>query len=342
MSHFTVMVIGDNPEDQLAPYHEFECTGQNDQYIQEIDETQDYKEGYQKYLAELKEAGGEGPVLTEKGWLMEKQYIEEDRILSPDDELETEGNDACHMYGYIICDGETLVKAVRRTNPQAKWDWYQLGGRWQGFLKLKPEYAEAMGHIQAFADRGKPIHESLLEKVKGIKMGSPSLLMQDHKFNRFFVDQAPKGKIDFDGMVNDHLSKVMPVFDEFQSIVNGREWLTWDEAREKHSNIDEAREFFNGQDVIKEVKQGLSEKLGFWVEWETFKLTREQYIARASLQAVSTFALVKDGQWYEKGEMGWFGCASNEKDQVDWSNQLLSILESVSDDTLISIYDCHI
>ena len=26
MSHFLVLVIGDNPEKQLAPYHEFECT----------------------------------------------------------------------------------------------------------------------------------------------------------------------------------------------------------------------------------------------------------------------------------------------------------------------------
>jgi hypothetical protein len=27
MSHFSVMVIGENVEEQLAPYHEFECTG---------------------------------------------------------------------------------------------------------------------------------------------------------------------------------------------------------------------------------------------------------------------------------------------------------------------------
>lgn len=26
MSHFTVLVIGDDPELQLAPYHEYECT----------------------------------------------------------------------------------------------------------------------------------------------------------------------------------------------------------------------------------------------------------------------------------------------------------------------------
>ncbi len=28
MSHFTVLVVGDNVEEQLAPFHEFECTGE--------------------------------------------------------------------------------------------------------------------------------------------------------------------------------------------------------------------------------------------------------------------------------------------------------------------------
>jgi hypothetical protein len=32
MSHFTVMVIGNDVDEQLAPFHEFECTGQDDQY----------------------------------------------------------------------------------------------------------------------------------------------------------------------------------------------------------------------------------------------------------------------------------------------------------------------
>ena len=39
MSHFTVLVIGPNVPEQLAPYHEFECTGRNDQYVQDIDKT---------------------------------------------------------------------------------------------------------------------------------------------------------------------------------------------------------------------------------------------------------------------------------------------------------------
>lgn len=39
--HFTVLVIGPNYEEQLQAFHEFECTGFNDKYIQEIDVTSD-------------------------------------------------------------------------------------------------------------------------------------------------------------------------------------------------------------------------------------------------------------------------------------------------------------
>src|SRR3546814_8966760 len=41
MSHFGVLVIGGNVEQQLAPYHEFECTGLNDQFVQDIDVTEE-------------------------------------------------------------------------------------------------------------------------------------------------------------------------------------------------------------------------------------------------------------------------------------------------------------
>ena len=37
MSHFTVLVIGDDVEKQLQPYHEYECTGVKDEYVKWID-----------------------------------------------------------------------------------------------------------------------------------------------------------------------------------------------------------------------------------------------------------------------------------------------------------------
>ena len=44
MSHFTVMVIGPDHEAQLAPYHEFECTGVADQYVVDVDITDEFRD----------------------------------------------------------------------------------------------------------------------------------------------------------------------------------------------------------------------------------------------------------------------------------------------------------
>ena len=48
MSHFTVLVIGNNVEEQLQPYHEFECTGTDDKYVKDIDITEDVRDAYNK------------------------------------------------------------------------------------------------------------------------------------------------------------------------------------------------------------------------------------------------------------------------------------------------------
>lgn len=46
MSHFACIVIGDDIEKQLQPYHEFECTGTDDEYVQEIDDTENTRKYY--------------------------------------------------------------------------------------------------------------------------------------------------------------------------------------------------------------------------------------------------------------------------------------------------------
>src|ERR1700694_4103533 len=59
MSHFTVLVIGEDPEVQLAPFHEFECTGTNDEYVQDIDILKQTQEEYQTSVRlMLRDEGG--------------------------------------------------------------------------------------------------------------------------------------------------------------------------------------------------------------------------------------------------------------------------------------------
>src|SRR4051794_35627293 len=42
-------------------------------------------------------------------------------------------------YGYVLLNeaGE-VIKAIDRSNPNKKWDWWQIGGRWSGLLQVKP------------------------------------------------------------------------------------------------------------------------------------------------------------------------------------------------------------
>lgn len=61
-----------------------------------------------------------------------------------------------------------------------------------------------------------------------------------------------------------------------------------------------------------------------------------------NIDELSTFAVLKDSEWYERGKMGWFGMAHNEMDKKEWDKKLKELINSLPDDTLISIYDCHI
>jgi hypothetical protein len=54
------------------------------------------------------------------------------------------------------------------------------------------------------------------------------------------------------------------------------------------------------------------------------------------------FALVKDGQWMEKGRMGWFGMSTENKTDEAWTALVREALDGLPDDTALTIVDCHI
>jgi hypothetical protein len=52
--------------------------------------------------------------------------------------------------------------------------------------------------------------------------------------------------------------------------------------------------------------------------------------------------MVIEGEWLQKGEMGWFGMSNDEISQDDWNKKVRETYESLDDDVLISLYDCHV
>lgn len=298
MSHFTVLVIGDDPEAQLAPYHEYECTGVDDEYVVDVDITEKVRE---------QQAKEEGNSLEEAlGY-----HGLEDRVVEDESQVDREGK---HKYGYaVVRDGE-LIKAIDRTNPNAHWDWYQLGGRWNGFFAMKPG-------------------------TEG-ETGSPGLMTAPAGENR--ADQARKGDIDFEGMRAEREAEAREQYQKFHALVGDLpKPRSWDEVREEHAgDIDKAREAYHEQPVIKQLREDRD------FIWEDnpgrFYVTEDEFAQVARDRAIMTFAVVKDSQWHQRGDMGWFGCVSDEKNPEAWQQEFTKLLDGLDDDTLLSVYDCHI
>lgn len=83
---------------------------------------------------------------------------------------------------------------------------------------------------------------------------------------------------------------------------------------------------------------GKSEKAKF----NTMKVADLLKMDRETLFDRFPFAfLTPEGEWVERGEMGWFGVVRNEKDLDDWRCKLFVRLQSYQDCLAVSC-DCHI
>jgi hypothetical protein len=131
MSHFTVLVVGDDIEKKLAPYDENmevaprigvtagEVAAKKEEIVREIKEGKESKEY-------LKEFGG-----IDKLSLVEF---------------------AKKWYGGKV-DGKGNVWTTY--NPSSKWDWWEIGGRWRGMLLLKSGAKGKLGEPGTFNNEPK-------------------------------------------------------------------------------------------------------------------------------------------------------------------------------------------
>lgn len=68
------------------------------------------------------------------------------------------------------------------------------------------------------------------------------------------------------------------------------------------------------------------------------------YLRRRDLRMPeSTFAyLTKEGNWVEKGSMGWFGMVTDGAEQEDWDKAMAEFLLTVPGEDWLVVVDCHI
>ena len=165
-----------------------------------------------------------------------------------------------------------------------------------------------------------------------------------------YADAALKADIDFARMRSEAEAKAAQKFDAVRSIIEPHLPLTsWSTIREKYwpehgeaelpGGIEAAREAYHAQPAVKALRE--VEKFRF-EDAEDYTGDRNEFIRRAGTASFMTFAVIKDGQWYERGEMGWWGVVLNEKHGNEWVDEFVKLIEGLPEDTLLSVYDCHI
>lgn len=356
MSHFTVLVIGENPEALLEPYSEhLEVPEYKVEDVSDVDK-QSFIETY----------------TTEQ----DKSYIkisaeeaQANKQLSFDELYEKFGED--WNSGQWKKDSDGVWSEFSIYNPKSKWDWYLLGGRWAGFFKVKrvaalPFEMEGFStaevnnlletyntNIQKFlaitskyTGKTENIRKTIADIVDSMNnaqfpehtVGRPSLIMGDKMPEKGYADQLLKKYVDFAGMRAEAIEKAEKDYDAFHAVLNGREFPIWETYKEKYpEDIETARNEFNNLQTVKDL-----DKANYYYNINQYNVSREEYIRKASNSAFSTFAILDKNGWVERGNMGWWGIVTNEQDIDKWDEEFNKMLEALPDDTLLSIYDCHI
>lgn len=341
MSHFTVLVIGNNAEEQLAPYNENlegPFRSEEEQYLKEFETKMIpcVKFANNKIVNKYSETVSPYWTTEIPGNIFSKKVL---KLPHRAVELEVTAKELYKDFDIYMKDWHGMNRDKEtnqygtRYNQNSKWDWYVLGGRWTGFFKMKSNSSS-----------------------KNRKVGRPGLGTGQAKPGR--TDSALLKDIDFEAMRNEAGNDAQERYERIERLLGSSipkletKWETFidKDGPFKDVSIEEKRKMYHAQTAKKAVQKA-SENMEFsdeerrelrWLDLEDFQCTKEEFIQRARNRACSTFAVLKDGKWYEKGKMGWWGMASNEKDQEIWNAEINKLLSNLPEDTILSVYDCHI
>lgn len=319
MSHFSVLVATkEYPTESvlepiMAPWHEFECTGIDDQYVINVDCLGRLHEEYSTGIMERFNVDGEMiPV-----W----KIPEEDRgkyelAKVPISELYTEEEYLMEYFGATLCTGEPntegphkygwykkdadgrVTEYIDRTNPNSKWDYWVIGGRWRDSL--------LSSKIGAWT--------SILKK-KYLDIQGMEQVEKDRRIAH--IDKALEGLSIQNGVTKEELLKAHA------------------EAVLKHEP--DSDEFKKAKDYgLYSWENGLCSP----VVCSALLSEPDPYAWANSDIGPVAYAVVHDGRWESEGDMGWWGISSNEKST--WSQDIKDIIAKIPDEYWLTIVDCHI
>lgn len=336
MSHFVVAVITENGTEeevahQLQPFHEYECTGTEDEFVVWVDETEEVKNEWNKEVEcwadaegnlfdgwedcffrepteeesakELSGSGfGNGISWRSADWgdglgyrpkvkksdeqMAEDGFVKKSVPQKDTGKYESIEEFAEKWFGYEKRDGQF----GRLTNPNKKWDWWVIGGRWQN---------------------------RLLDKA-GLR-GNTMMISE----------------LDIEGAIADATKDCSAAWHRVHEIIDRHpDFIQWSAMVEKHEgDIGKARDEYWEQPCAKELS-----KSDPFMEQSIKEMGHDEYCKATAIRSVASMAFVRDRKWSERAEMGWFGVEHSQNDDYDF----VALLNDCNPDHYITMVDCHI
>lgn len=344
MSHFSILVVTDEePTEEvvariLQPWHEYECDGVNDEYVVEVDVTDRMEEVWNEDTAMLKLADGS----------IHCRYDEKFYVGPPKDEFDAQmGRKSFVMplgateitiprHEQCAMEGQTKTEFAQEyghwthrdgrffefTNPNHKWDGWTIGGRWSGSLQVVSG-AESRTGERSWTNEDDQIIGVDQAQYKNLDLAAMKSQAQ-HELRKWAEDCCTKAELTMDDL--NIACRIAPLAHE--------KWMALDEdSRPRGAEYAEWMDTLGGDYSIYAAFRRKCFELPDVPEGTTLI----EWIDAAP--TISAWAVVQDNQWFERGEMGWFGMSHNEKE--DWGQTFNNLFDLIKPDQWVSIVDCH-
>lgn len=299
MSHFCVLVTGIDIDVQLAPF---------DENLQ--------VEPYREYLPEAAwryyncEPGAPAEEVAAK-WNAEW-------------ETDTFGVDEHGLY------------ETHTINPDGKWDWYEIGGRWAPFFRVKPGVVPTPPNFSWGWD----------DDDKAKYLGTHTDRARKGDIDFAFMHAEAYWEADAQWLAYDALRQAHPEYHSFAHIFADLQAEAADELELDPDGTflnglrHRARIAYNTQPRVQACTGAVS--VPFMEDMDAyFGTDRGAFATRVANSMGIPYAVLHDGEWHAKGDMGWFGMSRDAHAVDEWHAFVTTLLDKLDDDTLLTIVDCH-
>ena len=316
MSHFVVAVIlpeeckdiEDVPgylEDILAPYNEQPHTGSK--YVEWSDHTDEIARDFEKAIEEN--------MAFDDGTLFSDKYKDLDSY-------------AKDYFGYSEIPGEK-GRYGYEDNPNAKWDWWVIGGRWKGYFYVKNTENAMVG-----------------------EMGVPEMVSREHH-----PEDASKWELDPNQADVALLKDVDWEYEGKKFYEEHSDNIRALSVAIRKSGLLHVIKQINASGItapLREEYQRLSKTIPDFTRYFGYFSTKEKVVMCAEdveaylEQRVKYYSIpgriLHDDGWEEEGNMGWFGMdGSTEESKREFSDRAMQIfsIPRYQERFIVSV-DCHI